>query len=89
MKLSAFSISLAVKELKVSQDLYENLDFGILAGSHKSNSLIMKNEDSLIGLFEGNMITFNPGWNFDGKNIEQFDDVSDIKKKIETAQHQT
>jgi hypothetical protein len=89
MKLGAFSISLAVKDLKVSQDFYENLDFGILAGSHKSNYLIMKNEDSLIGLFEGNMITFNPDWNSDGKNIEQFDDVSDIQKKIETAQHQT
>lgn len=86
MKLGAFSISLAVKDLKVSQDFYENLGFAILAGSHESNYLIMKNEDSLIGLFqgmfEGNIITFNPGWDTSGKNIDSFDDVRDIQKEL-------
>ena len=86
MKLGAFSISLAVKDLMVSRHFYENLGFVILAGSHESNYLIMKNEDSLIGLFqgmfEGNIITFNPGWNTSGKNIEPFDDVRDIQKEL-------
>lgn len=86
MKLGAFSISLAVKDLKVSQNFYENLGFAILAGSHESNYLIMKNEDSLIGLFqgmfEGNILTFNPGWDTEGKNIEQFDDVRAIEKVL-------
>lgn len=86
MKLGAFSISLSVKDLEVSQNFYENLGFAILAGSHESNYLIMKNEDSLIGLFqgmfEGNILTFNPGWDTEGKNIEQFDDVRDIEKVL-------
>ncbi len=86
MKLGAFSISLAVKDLKVSQNFYENLGFVILAGSHESKYLIMKNEDSLIGLFqgmfEGNILTFNPGWDTSGKNIEPFDDVRDIQKEL-------
>lgn len=86
MKLGAFSISLAVKDLKVSQGFYENLGFAILAGSQESKYLIMKNEDSLIGLFqgmfEGNIITFNPGWNTSGKNIEPFDDVREIQKEL-------
>ena len=86
MKLGAFSISLSVKNLKNSQDFYENLGFVILAGSHESNYLIMKNEDSLVGLFqgmfEGNILTFNPGWDTNGKNIEEFDDVRAIEKTL-------
>lgn len=86
MKLGAFSISLAVKDLKVSENFYENLGFIILGGSHESNYLIMKNEDSLIGLFqgmfEGNIITFNPGWDTSGENIEPFDDVRTIQKEL-------
>lgn len=86
MKLGAFSISLSVKDLKVSQNFYENLGFAILAGSHESNYLIMKNEDSLVGLFqgmfEGNILTFNPGWNTSGKNIDEFDDVRAIEKML-------
>lgn len=86
MKLGALSISLSVKDLTVSQDFYENLGFAILAGSLESNYLIMKNEDSLIGLFkgmfEGNIITFNPGWDTDGKNIEEFDDVRVIENTL-------
>ncbi|TMM56966.1 VOC family protein [Maribacter algarum] len=86
MKLGAFSISLSVKDLKVSQNFYENLGFAALAGSHESNYLIMKNEDSLIGLFqgmfEGNILTFNPGWDTNGKNIDEFDDVREIEKTL-------
>ena len=86
MKLGALSISLAVKDLKVSQDFYENLGFAILGGSHESNYLIMKNEDSLVGLFqgmfEGNIITFNPGWDTNGKAFGAFDDVRTIQKEL-------
>lgn len=86
MKLGAFSISLSVKDLKISQNFYENLGFAVLAGSHESNYLIMKNEDSLIGLFqgmfEGNILTFNPGWDTEGKAIEEFDDVRNIEKAL-------
>lgn len=86
MKLGAFSISLSVKDLKVSQNFYENLGFAVFAGSHESNYLIMKNEDSLIGLFqgmfEGNILTFNPGWDTNAQNLEEFDDVRDIQKEL-------
>ncbi len=86
MKLGAFSVSLSVKDLKVSQNFYENLGFAIFAGSHDSKYLIMKNEDSLIGLFEGmfegNILTFNPGWDSNAQNLEEFDDVRDIQKEL-------
>lgn len=86
MKLGAFSISLAVNDLKISQNFYENLGFAVFAGSHESNYLIMKNEASLIGLFqgmfEGNLITFNPGWDTDAKTLEEFDDVRTIQREL-------
>ena len=92
MKLGAFSISLSVKDLKVSQDFYENLGFAILAGSHESNYLIMKNEDSLVGLFqgmfEGNIMTFNPGWDQNAQTLESFDDVRDIQKDLKNHDFQ-
>lgn len=86
MKLGAFSVSLSVKDLKISQDFYENLGFVVLGGSHEKNYLIMKNEDSLIGLFQGmfdgNILTFNPGWDTSGKPIPAFDDVRGIQKEL-------
>ena len=86
MKLGAFSISLSVKDLKVSQNFYENLGFAVFAGSHESKYLIMKNEDSLIGLFEGmfegNILTFNPGWDTNAQNLDEFDDVREIQKNL-------
>lgn len=86
MKLGAFSISLSVKDLEVSKDFYENLGFTVFAGSQESNYLIMKNEDSLIGLFqgmfEGNIITFNPGWDSSAQKLEEFDDVRKIQKHL-------
>lgn len=69
MKLGAFSISLSVKDLKTSKEFYEKLGFDVFAGSMEQNYLIMKNENALIGLFqgmfEGNILTFNPGWDED------------------------
>lgn len=86
MKLGAFSVSLSVKDIKVSKQFYENLGFSILAGSVEKNYLIMKNENSLIGLFqgmfEGNILTFNPGWDESGKNIADFDDIREIQQQL-------
>lgn len=86
MKLGAFSISLNVKDIKASKLFYENFGFTLLAGDIKSNYLIMKNGNSLIGLFQGmfenNIITFNPGWDENGKNVEPFDDVREIQRQL-------
>ncbi|MGI9550507.1 MAG: VOC family protein [Aurantibacter sp.] len=86
MKLGAFSISLAVKDLQVSKDFYEKLGFTVFAGGMEMNYLIMKNEDSLVGLFQGmfenNILTFNPGWDQSAKTLESFDDVRDIQKSL-------
>jgi len=86
MKLGAFSISLNVKDIKASKLFYENLGFNVLAGDLKMNYLIMKNGNSLIGLFQGmfenNIITFNPGWDENGKEVEPFDDVREIQRHL-------
>ncbi|WP_310024199.1 VOC family protein [Flavobacterium arsenatis] len=88
MKLGAFSVSLSVKDLKVSKEFYENLGFKVFAGGMEQNYLIMKNESTLIGLFqgmfEGNILTFNPGWDENAKNIEKFDDVREIQKQLKS-----
>lgn len=86
MKLGAFSVSLAVKDLQISKSFYEKLGFVVFAGDSKMNYLIMKNEDSLIGLFQGmfenNILTFNPGWDQNAKEVKDFDDVRDIQKHL-------
>lgn len=88
MKLGAFSISLAVKNLKVSKAFYENLGFSIFAGSLEQNYLIMKNESTLIGLFQGmfknNILTFNPGWDQDANTLSDFDDVRVIQEHLKS-----
>ena len=86
MKLGAFSVSLAVKDLIASKQFYENLGFAVFAGSMQQNYLIMKNGNALIGLFHGmfekNILTFNPGWDENAKNIENFDDVRTIQRHL-------
>lgn len=86
MKLGAFSISLSVKDLQKSKDFYEKLGFTMMAGTMENNYLIMKNGSTLIGLFQamfdGNMLTFNPGWDENAQNLESFDDVRDIQKHL-------
>ncbi len=86
MKLGAFSVSLAVKDLQVSKAFYEKLGFSVFAGAPERNYLIMKNEDKLIGLFQGmfedNILTFNPGWDQDANILESFDDVREIQKSL-------
>jgi lactoylglutathione lyase len=90
MKLGAFSISLSVKDLDKSKDFYEKLGFTTMGGSMESNYLIMKNGSTLIGLFkamfDGNMLTFNPGWDENAQNLEAFDDVRDIQKHLQENQ---
>lgn len=84
MKLGAFSISLSVADIAASRTFYETLGFTHFGGDQSQNWLIMKNEDILIGLFqgmfEGNMLTFNPGWNADAKELESWDDIREIQK---------
>lgn len=86
MKLGAFSVSLTVKDLVVSKDFYEKLGFSVFAGDLKMNYLIMKNGDSIIGLFQGmfdnNILTFNPGWDQNAQSVTPFDDVRDIQQHL-------
>lgn len=83
MKLGAFSISLAVKDIQVSKEFYEKLGFSVFAGDIKMNYLIMKNGNALVGLFQGmfenNILTFNPGWDESANTLESFDDVRKIQ----------
>jgi catechol 2,3-dioxygenase-like lactoylglutathione lyase family enzyme len=89
MKLGAFSISLAVKDIKQSNTFYENLGFSKLGGDINQKWLILKNGNAIIGLFEGmfdkNIITFNPGWDENCQNIEAFDDVRVIQKHLQSC----
>lgn len=86
MELGAFSISLNVKDLKVSKEFYEKLGFELLAGKFDQNYLIMKNGDAVIGLFQNvideNILTFNPGWDQSSKTLEDYSDVRDIYKSV-------
>ncbi len=79
MKLGAFSISLAVKDLETSREFYKKLGFVLFAGALDKNYLIMKNGNALVGLFqdmfEKNILTVNPGWDKNANALETFDDV--------------
>lgn len=86
MKLGAFSVSLSVKDIHKSKAFYENLGFKVFGGDIEKNYLIMKNEQSLVGLFQGmfenNILTFNPGWDSDCNTLEEFNDVREIQKNL-------
>ena len=88
MKLGAFSISLAVKDLNTSKEFYEKMGFTVFAGDIKMNYLIMKNGNALIGLFQGmfpkNILTFNPGWDEDANTLNSFDDVRKIQAHLKS-----
>jgi catechol 2,3-dioxygenase-like lactoylglutathione lyase family enzyme len=83
VKLGAFSISLSVKDIHISKAFYEKMGFIIFAGDIEKNYLILKNEETIIGLFQGmfenNLLTFNPGWDQNASNLEQFDDIRKIQ----------
>ena len=88
MTLGAFSISLSVKNLEASKTFYENLGFAVFAGGLASNYLIMKNGNALIGLFQGmfehNILTFNPGWDENANQLAAFDDIREIQKALKS-----
>lgn len=89
MELGAFSISLTVKDLGVSKAFYEKLGFRQTGGSTEQNYLIMINGETIIGLFQGmfekNILTFNPGLNNRTEQLKDFTDVREIQKKLEAA----
>lgn len=86
MELGAFSISLAVKDIETSKLFYEKLGFTVFAGDQPQNWLIMKNGDHLVGLFQGmfeeNILTFNPGWTQDARQLEEFTDVRELQRQL-------
>ena len=86
MKLGAFSISLSVKDIKASKQFYEDLGFSVFGGDMTQNWLIMKNENTLIGLFQGmfehNLMTFNPGWDQNAGKIDGFEDIREIQRQL-------
>ena len=88
MKLGAFSNSLAVKDIHKSKAFYEKLGFSVFAGQIEKNYLIMKNGNALIGLFQGmfenNIMTFNPGWDESANKLEEFDDVRTIQQHLKS-----
>lgn len=87
MQLGAFSISLAVKDISASRAFYEKLGFSVFGGDQGQRWLIMKNGTTLIGLFQGmfekNMLTFNPGWDSDARQVPGFEDVRSIQDRLE------
>ncbi|GAB1309012.1 hypothetical protein KH5_16950 [Urechidicola sp. KH5] len=86
MKLGAFSMSLAVKDLQTSKIFYEILGFEVFGGNEEMNYLIMKNGNALIGLFQGmfenNIITFNPGWDENAQTLDSYNDVREIQQHL-------
>ncbi len=86
MELGAFSISLAVKDIDDSRRFYEKLGFGVFAGEASRNWLILKNGDHTIGLFQGmfekNILTFNPGWDGNAQKLPSFTDVRDLQRRL-------
>ena len=86
MRLGNFSVSLAVKDIAMSRAFYEKLGFRVFAGDQAKNWLILQNDTSTIGLFQGmfdkNIMTFNPGWDRSAQPLPDFDDVRDIQKTL-------
>ena len=86
MQLGAFSISLSVKDIKASKSFYEKLGFSVFGGDIDQNWLILKNGEHVIGLFQGmfekNMLTFNPGWDQEAQPLESFEDVRSIHQNL-------
>ena len=86
MQLGAFSVSLAVKNIEVSKRFYEQLGFTVFHGDQSQNWLILKNGDHVIGLFQGmfdkNILTFNPGWNNNAQPLKEFTDVRQLQRKL-------
>ena len=86
MKLGNFSVSLNVKDINASKSFYENLGFSVFGGDIKQHWLIMKNENAIIGLFQGmfdkNILTFNPGWDQNANKLDSFTDIRDLQRQL-------
>jgi hypothetical protein len=86
MQLGNFSISLTVKDIEVSRRFYEKFGFEMFMGDASSGWLILKNHDVVIGLFQGmfekNMLTFNPGWDGNAQPLDEFTDVRELQKRL-------
>ncbi len=86
MELGNFSISLAVKDIEASKSFYEKFGFKVFGGNAAQKWLIMKNGDHVIGLFQGmfekNMLTFNPGWDSNAQNLPSFTDVRELQRQL-------
>ncbi len=89
MNLGAFSVSLSVKDIEASKRFYQTLGFSVFGGDREQNWLIMKNGDHIIGLFqgmfEGNILTFNPGWGQDAQPMDEFTDVRVLQRHLKEA----
>jgi catechol 2,3-dioxygenase-like lactoylglutathione lyase family enzyme len=89
MKLGTFSTSLAVKDIAASHEFYEKLGFEQVMGDPTQNWLILRNGETTIGLFQGmfeqNMLTFNPGWNNRAEKLEEFEDVREIQRSLKAS----
>jgi lactoylglutathione lyase len=86
MQLGAFSISLTVKDLAASRSFYEKFGFTAFAGDPSRNWLILKNGDHVIGLFQGmfdkNIMTFNPGWDSNAQPLASFTDIRELQRRL-------
>ena len=86
MKLGSFSVSLSVKDIHASKAFYEKLGFTEAGGNLEQNWLILRNGETVIGIFQGmfpnNVLTFNPGWDHQAQNLEKFNDVREIQKSL-------
>lgn len=86
MQLGAFSISLAVKDIAASKAFYEKFGFTVFGGNIGQNWLILKNGDHVIGLFQGmfekNMLTFNPGWDSSAQLLAEFTDIRELQRQV-------
>lgn len=89
MELGAFSVSLAVKDIEASKKFYEKLGFTVFMGDQSTGWLIMKNGYRVIGLFQGmfekNVLTFNPGWDSDAQKLDSFTDVRELQRQLKAS----
>ncbi len=89
MELGAFSVSLAVKDIAASKSFYEELGFTAVMGDQSNGWLIMKNGYRVIGLFQGmfekNILTFNPGWDSDAQKLDSFTDVRELQRQLKAS----
>jgi predicted lactoylglutathione lyase len=87
MRLGNFSVSLAVKDIAASREFYEKLGFTMVSGDQSKNWIVLQNENTKIGLFQGmfprNMLTFNPGWDSSKNTLPDFEDVRDLQKTLQ------